>query len=185
MEQKKTNRKKIENIIDLPEGIKAELDGKNLKMSKEGNEVKKMLSYEAVIKDNKIIIGKDRPTKKDKKLINTSTAHIKNMIVGLEEKYVYKLFIASVHFPMTVTIQGKEVIIKNFLGEKQDRKAKIVEGVEVKIEGEIVTVEGIDKEAAGQTAANIETATKIRNRDRRIFQDGIFITEKQKGARKK
>ena len=82
------------------------------------------------------------------------------------------------HFPITTKIEGNEFIIKNFLGERKDRKAKILPGVEVKVDGEMITLEGSDKEKTGQTAANIEQATKVRNKDRRIFQDGIFMLEK-------
>lgn len=180
-----TKRKKIENIIEVPEGIKAEITGSTIKLSKDSEELKRKLDYDVEKKDNKIIIRCDRPTKKDKKLINSTTAHIKNMISGLQEKYVYKLQICSVHFPMSVAVQGKEIVIKNFLGETKDRKAKILDNVEVKIDREIISIESSDKEKAGQTAANIETATKVKKKDRRIFQDGIYITEKEKGARRR
>jgi large subunit ribosomal protein L6 len=41
-----------------------------------------------------------------------------------------------------------------------------------------VVLTGIDKEKVGNTAANIEHATRIRKRDPRVFQDGIYITER-------
>ena len=37
---------------------------------------------------------------------------------------------------------------------------------------------GSDRDGVAQTAANIEQATIVRNRDRRIFQDGIYLIEK-------
>ncbi len=79
---------------------------------------------------------------------------------------------------MSVSVEGDNIIIKNFLGETKERKAKIMEGAEVKIDGEIITVNAINKEFAGQTAANIEKMTFIKDKDRRIFQDGIFMIEK-------
>ena len=42
-----------------------------------------------------------------------------------------------------------------------------------------VIVSGIDKEAVGQTAANIERSTTVKNRDRRVFQDGIYRVAKE------
>ena len=77
-----------------------------------------------------------------------------------------------------MTADKENVTIKNFLGETTPRKAKIVPGVQVKIEGDIIKLSSPNIESAGQTAANIETATKIRNRDRTRFQDGIWITKK-------
>jgi large subunit ribosomal protein L6 len=177
-------RKKISEIIEVPQEVKIKLSGNLLKISKDGEELERKLSYPIEIQDNKIIIGCEKPTKKDKKLIKTTAAHIKNLIFGLREKYVYKLQICSVHFPISVSVSDNEVIIKNFLGEVKERKAEILPEAEVKIENDIITVESSDKEKAGQTAANIEQATKVRNKDRRIFQDGIFIIEKAKGRKK-
>ena len=51
--------------------------------------------------------------------------------------------------------------------------------VQVRVENKVdVIVSGADREKVGQTAANIERACKIRKRDRRVFQDGIYIVSK-------
>jgi len=77
-----------------------------------------------------------------------------------------------------VEIKDKEAIIKNFLGEKIPRKTKILEGAEVEMDKDIIKVRSVNKERAGHDAANFETATKIRKKDKRVFQDGIFIINK-------
>ena len=64
------------------------------------------------------------------------------------------------------------------MGEKIDRHAKIAPGVKVDISGSKITVTSSDIEAAGKTATNLEKAARLTGRDRRIFQDGIFITSK-------
>ena len=79
---------------------------------------------------------------------------------------------------MTVKVKGKKLEIKNFLGEKVPRIADIVNDVDVKIEGDEIIITSANKEAAGQTAGNFEKATRITNRDRRIFQDGLWIIQK-------
>jgi large subunit ribosomal protein L6 len=177
-------RKKISEIMEIPEGVNVEIENRKIKLSKGSETSEKKLSYNARKDGNKIIVECEKPNKKEKRLIKSNIAHIKNLLSGLQNKYVYKLQICSVHFPMNVSVKGNEVIIKNFLGEVKERKAKILPHVEVKIEKDIIAVTSSDKEKAGQTAANIENATRIRNRDRRIFQDGVYITEKQKGVKK-
>ncbi|MEM3122448.1 MAG: 50S ribosomal protein L6, partial [Candidatus Pacearchaeota archaeon] len=114
------------------------------------------------------------------KMINTINAHIKNMIAGIKDKFTYVLEIAYLHFPVTVEYDKNKniLLIKNFLGEKKPRSCKILDGVGVSIEKNKIILSSHNKELAGQTAANIERATHIRNRDRRKFQDGIYIIEK-------
>jgi large subunit ribosomal protein L6 len=114
-------------------------------------------------------------------MIGTIVAHLNNLMKGTKENFVYQLEICNVHFPMTLKVEGDLVKIKSFLGEKIERKARILPNAKVEIKGNKIEVSSYDIEAAGQTAANLEQATKIRNRDRRIFQDGIFITETPKG----
>jgi len=178
-------RKKVLEIIEIPEGIEVEIKDRVIKVSKNSEKLERKIEYNVRKENNKLILECENATKREKKLIKTTAAHIRNLIEGLEKKFVYKLQICSVHFPMNVSVSGNELIIKNFLGETKERKAKILDGVEVTIEGDIISVKSGDKEKAGQTAANIEQATRIKNRDRRIFQDGIFIIEKEKGKRKR
>lgn len=175
-------KKKIILEIGIPEGVECKIDHDFLKCKK--NEVE--LSKRVFVPGMKVEIDKDKiklicekGNKKDRAIIGSNASHIRNLLKGLEEKYVYELEICHVHFPMAVKIDGKELIIDNFLGEKFKRRAKILEGVEINIDGKKIVVSGNDLEATGQTAANIEKSTKVYNKDRRIFQDGIFITSKK------
>ena len=174
-------KKEFIQTVKIPEGIEVEIEGNILKVKgKEGENSREFKTDRLIFekKNNEIIIGSKKATKKEKKMINTIKSHISNMMQGVQEKFEYKLKICYNHFPFTVEIKEKEALIKNFLGEKTPRKVKIPEGVEVKIEKDIVEIKSVDKEVAGQTAANFETATRIRLRDRRVFQDGLFIIEK-------
>jgi len=174
-------KKSLYKEIEVPEGIEVKFEDNILNVKGSEGELNKKfktgkLDFE--IKGNKIVIGDKKATKMEKKMMNTIAAHIQNMIKGVSEKFEYKLKICFSHFPMNVEIKSNEVIIKNFLGEKIPRKMKLPAGVDVKIEGQIITVTSLDRELAGQAAANFETATRIRKRDPRVFQDGIYITSK-------
>jgi len=174
-------KKDLSRTIEIPEDVEVILEDKTLVIKGPQGENKKELRAPQIIfekKDNKIIIKSDKRTKKEKKMINTMRAHIENMVKGVQKKFEYELKICFSHFPISVEIKENHAIIKNFLGEKIPRKLKIPQGVEIKMDKGIITVTSSDKELAGQAAANFEKATRIRMKDRRIFQDGIFITNK-------
>lgn len=174
--------KKIKHEIKLPEGVKATYseDGMLTLEGQKGKVSKKILNSSIKIKveGNMIKFNSEKLTRNEKALANTFRAHIKNMIKGAQEGYTYKLKVCSTHFPMTAALEGSKVVVKNLFGEKTPRKANIIAGVKVDIQGDIITLTGCDKEAVGQTAANLEQSTRITNKDRRVFVDGIWITDK-------
>ena len=121
------------------------------------------------------------PRKKEAALVGTVRSHIQNMIKGVTKGFTYKLKIVFSHFPITVKIIGKTLTIENFTGERSPRKAKIMGDSKVTVKGDDIIVQGINLEDVSQTAANIQNATKIRNKDPRVFLDGIYVYEKQEG----
>ena len=174
--------KMVKEFIEIPEGIEVLIEKNIIEIVGKEGIVKKGLRKDIkIIKEgNKIALEMDGDSKRERKLIMSAKAHVNNTIEGVQKKFIYKLQICSVHFPMNVSVDRKnnKIVIKNFLGEKKERVSNIMHNTDVRIDGDIITVESPDVEAAGQTAANIETITHIRNRDRRIFQDGIWMIEK-------
>lgn len=174
-------KKNLSQTIEIPSGVEANVHGSVVKVKgPEGSNEREFNFTKLKIehKGNEIVISSKNATKNEKKRINSITAHIKNMINGVQKKYEYKLKICFSHFPATLEIKGNEARIKNFLGEKINRVTTIPKGAEVKVDKELITITSTDIETAGQAAANLEMVTRIRKRDRRIFQDGIFITSK-------
>lgn len=174
-------KKKLSKEIEIPEGLEISLEGDKLKVKGPEGENAREFDFGKVKfekKDGKIILSSEKATKREKKTMNTLSAHINNIINGVQKKFEYKLKICSSHFPMTVSLEGNEAVIKNFLGEKVARRIKMPEGVKIDVGKDTITITSIDKETAGQAAANFENVTKIRDRDKRVFQDGIYIINK-------
>jgi large subunit ribosomal protein L6 len=177
-------KKQIIEKIEIPQGITCDFKEKVLTCKKDSLELSRKIDLPQVdikIKGNQITLECKRGNRNEIKLIKTNIGHISNIFKGLEEKYIYKLESCNVHFPMTVKVEGDVLKVNNFLGEKTIRLSKILPGVEVNVSGSKITVSSHNKEAAGQTAGNMEKATFVKGRDRRIFQDGIYITEKPRG----
>ncbi|MBU0471426.1 MAG: 50S ribosomal protein L6 [Nanoarchaeota archaeon] len=174
-------KKIVEERIEIPETCQITFDNKKLFVKGEKGEVSRIMfnpSISIKVEANELIISSNNLSKKIKKIMNTFKAHIKNIIKGVGEGHVYKLRICSGHFPMSVAVKDNLFEVKNFIGEKVPRKVKLIDGVKVKIDGSEVLVESIDKEKAGQMAASIEQLTRRPGFDLRIFQDGIYIIEK-------
>jgi len=111
-------------------------------------------------------------------LLHTWEAHVRNLAGGVTLGVEAKMKVVAAHFPMKVAVKEHTLVIENFLGEKFPRSAPLVPGVEAKVDGDFVVLTGVDMEQVGQSTANVERATRIRDYDPRVFQDGIYIVER-------
>ncbi len=168
--------------IDIPEGVTVTVqDDSTVDVNGPNGQLSRRLTHPQItisVEDDQVVVEADLVRRKVAALVGTFAGHIANMVDGAAEDFEAKLKIVSSHFPIKAKVQGAEVVIENFLGEKAPRRARIREGCEVQVQGEDVTVTGPSKEDVGQTAVNIERATRIQGYDPRVFQDGIYITNK-------
>ena len=175
----------ISHSIALPEGASASIAGDVITVSKDGQSLSREFRHHkveirAVNGDLEVFVN--LPRRSDKALAGTWAAHLRNMALGIDEGFEYRLKAVFSHFPMSLKVDGKQMIINNLFGEKVPRVAKLPWSpaeVEVRVENKTDVVgRGADREKVGQTAANIERACRIKKRDRRVFQDGIYIVSK-------
>lgn len=123
------------------------------------------------------------PKKAQKAVIGSVRAHLNNMIKGVTQGFKYSMKIVFSHFPLKVTPEKTgQVKIENLYGGRKPRFAKIVgSDTKVQVDGEDVYVSGIDREAVGQTCANIQELTRQRGKRRqspKTFMDGVFVYDK-------
>jgi len=170
--------KEVKEQINLPDGVTATLENNILTIKGEKGELSRTFSHPKInikMNGNVIEIRSENVRRKEKALIGTFVAHINNMIKGVTEGFEYHMKTVFSHFPIKTSVEDNYFVIQNFLGERSPRKARIIEGVTVEAKGEDTIVTGIDKEKVGQTVANIERATRVKNRDIRVFQDGVYL----------
>jgi large subunit ribosomal protein L6 len=167
--------------VTIPEGVKVELVGSVLKVKGPKGQLERTVRFPqitTVVEGNDVIFSTESDRKSVIAMVGTFAAHTNNMCRGVTSGFEYRMKVVYSHFPIQLKLQGSRLEINNFLGEKKARYATIVNGVTAKIGNDEIILSGIDKELIGNTSANIEHATKIRNRDPRIFQDGIYIVDR-------
>ena len=167
--------------MNISESISLELRGKKVKVSGPKGSLEREFLLKSINiekSEKKIKVSSESERRKDKSLVGTVLAHIRNMITGVTEGYIYKLRVVYSHFPVTVNVEGNKVVVQNFLGERTPRIAKIVGNTKIEIKDQDITVTGIDLEEVSQTSGNIEQICRVIGFDRRRFPDGIFITSK-------
>jgi len=171
--------------VEAPASVKVSKEGNVVLVKGKLGTVKKdftRLPATITVEGNKVRVKPYGTRKKDLAVTHTARSILEGMIGGVEKGYTYKLKVIFAHFPISVKVKGKEVHVENFFGERSPRVSMIQgELTKVTVAGEDVLVQGPSLEDVSQTAANIELSTKIKDKDQRVFLDGLYIFSREEG----
>jgi len=171
--------------IQIPDNVNIAIEGRKVTVKSAKETLTRDFSYAPIsveLNDKTLRIWAEWPRKKETALVGTIYSHIQNMITGVTKGFTYKLKIVFSHFPISVKVKDKTILIENFTGERNPRKARIVGNAQVKIQTEDIIIQGTNLEEVSQTAANIEQATKVKRKDPRVFLDGLYVYERSEGT---
>jgi large subunit ribosomal protein L6 len=171
------------STLEIPEGISVTLEDRIISVHGKLGTIKKdftKLPAFLTVERNFVKIQPYGSRKRDFAISKTAKSIINNMIKGVRNGYKYKMKVVFAHFPITVKVKDSKVYVENFFGERKARVSKIVgASTKVAIEGDDIVISGPHLEDVSQTAANIELSTKVKNKDQRVFLDGIYIYSRE------
>ena len=175
---------KLSTEIEIPDGVTVTY--KKPIISVEGPLGKTHKNFKKIpvtieVTDSKVLFKAQGTRDKSRAIMNTARSLIRNLCEGVVEGYTIKMKIVFSHFPITVKVDGKQVLIENFQGERAARKTNIWGETKVIPKGDDVIITGHVLTDVTQTAAEIENNSRVKNKDHRVFLDGIYKFEKKKG----
>ena len=178
-----TDIDRSQETVPIPAGVTFSLDGRTLRAKGPLGTTERPFPSDVIdlaAAKGSVVLTLRLPAnrKRSQSLLKTWAAHVRNIGGGLSHGVEAKMKVVAAHFPMKVQVKGEEIVIENFLGEKHPRSTRLRPGTKAEVDGEFVRLSGHDVEQVGQSAANIERVTRIRNYDPRVFQDGIYLVER-------
>ena len=140
--------------IAIPAGVTVDI-AENNKVTVKGPKgtLERMCAPEMEIKVEgaEIIVSRPNDLKKMKSLHGLTRSLINNMVKGVTEGFEKKLEVNGVGYKAAK--QGKKLVLS--LGYSHPVEMIDPEGLEAVVDGNVITVKGIDKEKVGQYAAEI------------------------------
>ncbi|PFX16354.1 60S ribosomal protein L9-like [Stylophora pistillata] len=172
--------------VDIPENVTIKLRGREVTVKgPRGTLVRSFrhLNLElTLLSKRKLRVDVWFAKRKQLACVKTICTHVENLIKGVIYGYRYKMKAVYAHFPINITVSENNTLVevRNFLGEKYIRRVRMRPGVTCvnsSVKDEIV-LEGNDIELVSNSAALIHQCTLVKNKDIRMFLDGIYVSEK-------
>ena len=178
---------KFSTEVEIPENVKVSF--KSSMLAVEGPLGKTYKNFRKIrvdikINDDMVLLKAQGTRNANYAIMNTARSIIRNLLEGVIDGYTIKMKVVFSHFPINIKINGKQVLIENFQGERAPRVTKIWGETKVVPKGDDVIITGHVLTDVSQTAAEIENKSRVKNKDHRVFLDGIYKFEKKKGIEK-
>ena len=141
--------------VTVASGIDVSLDGTTL-VAKKGNLEKRLETHGRVginIEGSEVTFERRGEEKQDAAFWGTYRALFNNIIIGLDQGYKKALEINGVGY--RAAVEGKKLVLQ--LGFSHPVNYDIPEGLEMKVEKNVITITGTDKQVVGQAAAEIRS----------------------------
>src|SRR5207247_521126 len=122
-------RVRREGSVGTPEGVKLQLQGDEVTVSGKLGSLQRRFPHPRVslsLTGADLVIRSELPGRREKAVVGTFAAHVRNMIQGVTAGFTYRMKIVYAHFPMKASVKGAEFVIENFLGERSPRRTRIV-----------------------------------------------------------
>ena len=139
--------------VAIPSGIDVSLDGTEI-VAKKGNLEKRLETHGRVnveVKEGHVVLTRNGEDKQSSAYWGTYRALLNNMIIGLDKGFTKSLEINGVGYRAAVS--GKTLELQ--LGFSHPINYAIPEGLEIKVDKNIITINGTEKQTVGQAAAEI------------------------------
>ncbi len=143
----------------MPEGAEAKIQDNFIVVKGKKGELKQELHnlVKVEIKDRIISVSVKRPeVKKERAFWGLYRSLINNMVAGVSEGYEKKLEVIGVGY--RVALAGKKIILN--VGYSHPVDFPLPKGISAQVEGNAITISGIDKQLVGETAARIRKVRK-------------------------
>lgn len=171
----------LKNEVMIPEGVEIRKENGEISVKGTKGENRRFLKVPHIkveIKDKTLSLTSDTERKKIKAVMGTWTAILRNMMDGVRKGWTGEVKLVYSHFPVKIKNEDKYLVIENFLGERNPRRIEIPDDLNLEIKQNTIIVSGTSKERVGQMLAMIEQKVRTKGFDRRVFQDGCYITKK-------
>jgi large subunit ribosomal protein L6 len=171
--------------IELPQGVKVEIDGSNVLVSGDKGELSFTFHPDMVIKQDDGTVTVERPSdsRQHRSLHGLTRALLNNMVVGVSEGYTTKLEVRGVGY--RAELAGSDLLLN--VGYSHPITIQPPENVQFAVEarGKEIIITGIDKQVVGEISANIR---KVRPpepyKGKGIRYDGEYVRQKAGKAAK-
>jgi large subunit ribosomal protein L6 len=170
-----------EVTIPIPDAVKASVSHKILHMQGPLGKTRKTfkkIPVDLQIEGKNVVIKSLGIRKRDYAIFKTTESIVNTLIKGVQTGYTFKMKIVYAHFPITVKVKDGYIHVENFQGERAARVSKIFGDTKVVPKGDDVIITGPVLTDVSQTAGALQQNTKVKNKDHRVFLDGLYLFER-------